>query len=108
MFLKVGPAPSWLIIGIFLPACSSAGSIICAKTSAIGVMKLTLGSRVTAVCACGNSFETRSTSSSIHVEVCAQCHPYFTGKQRLVDTAGRVDRFRRKYQSEPAAAAPKA
>jgi large subunit ribosomal protein L31 len=64
--------------------------------------------KVTAVCACGNSFETRSTSSSIHVEVCAQCHPYFTGKQRLVDTAGRVDRFRRKYQSEPAAAAPKA
>ena len=64
--------------------------------------------KVTAVCACGNSFETRSTASSIHVEVCAQCHPYFTGKQRLVDTAGRVDRFRRKYQSEPAAAAPKA
>jgi large subunit ribosomal protein L31 len=64
--------------------------------------------KVTAVCACGNSFETRSTASSIHVEVCAQCHPYFTGRQRLVDTAGRVDRFRRKYQSEPAAAAPKA
>jgi large subunit ribosomal protein L31 len=64
--------------------------------------------KVTAVCACGNSFETRSTASSIHVEVCAQCHPYFTGKQRLVDTAGRVDRFRRKYQAEPAGAAPKA
>jgi len=64
--------------------------------------------KLTAVCACGNQFETRSTSASIHVEVCAQCHPYFTGKQRLVDTAGRVDRFRRKYQSEPAAAAPKA
>lgn len=59
--------------------------------------------KVTAVCACGNSFETRSTAGSIHVEVCAQCHPYFTGKQRLVDTAGRVDRFRRKYQTEPAA-----
>jgi large subunit ribosomal protein L31 len=63
--------------------------------------------KLTAVCACGNSFETRSTAASIHVEVCAQCHPYFTGKQRLVDTAGRVDRFRRKYQTEPAAA-PKA
>ncbi|MFL5495356.1 MAG: 50S ribosomal protein L31 [Gemmatimonadales bacterium] len=63
--------------------------------------------KLTAVCACGNSFETRSTATSIHVEVCAQCHPYFTGKQRLVDTAGRVDRFRRKYQTE-AAAAPKA
>ena len=64
--------------------------------------------KLTAVCACGNQFETRSTATSIHVEVCAQCHPYFTGKQRLVDTAGRVDRFRRKYQTEPAAAAPKA
>ena len=63
--------------------------------------------KLTAVCACGNSFETRSTATSIHVEVCAQCHPYFTGKQRLVDTAGRVDRFRRKYQTEPAAAAPR-
>ncbi|HSM17959.1 MAG TPA: 50S ribosomal protein L31 [Gemmatimonadales bacterium] len=54
--------------------------------------------KVTAVCACGNTFETRSTQDNIHVEVCAHCHPYFTGKQRLVDTAGRVDRFRRKYQ----------
>jgi large subunit ribosomal protein L31 len=59
-------------------------------------------------CACGNQFETRSTAASSHVEVCAQCHPYFTGKQRLVDTAGRVDRFRRKYQTESAAATPKA
>ncbi len=64
--------------------------------------------KLMAVCACGNQFETRSTSTSIHVEVCAQCHPYFTGKQRLMDTAGRVDRFRRRYQSEPAATAPKA
>lgn len=58
---------------------------------------------IEAQCACGNTFTTRSTSPSIHVEVCAQCHPYFTGKQRLVDTAGRVDRFRRKYQTEGAA-----
>ena len=57
-------------------------------------------------CACGNEFETRSTSTSIHVEVCAQCHPYFTGKQRLVDTAGRVDRFRRRYQTEKPAPTP--
>jgi large subunit ribosomal protein L31 len=64
--------------------------------------------KVMAVCACGNQFETRSTATSIHVEVCAQCHPYFTGRQRLVDTAGRVDRFRRKYQSESTAAATKA
>jgi large subunit ribosomal protein L31 len=52
---------------------------------------------ITAHCQCGHSFETRSTATAISVEVCAQCHPYFTGKQRLVDTAGRVDRFRRKY-----------
>src|SRR4029453_3057567 len=55
-------------------------------------------------CACGNSFETRSTSTSIHVEVCSQCHPYYTGKQRLLDTAGRVDRFRRKYKTKAAVA----
>ena len=58
---------------------------------------------IEAVCACGNKFQTRTTASSIHVEVCSACHPYYTGKQRLVDTAGRVDRFRRKYGSEPAA-----
>ena len=58
---------------------------------------------IEAVCACGNKFETRTTAASIHVEVCNACHPYFTGKQRLMDTAGRVDRFRRKYGSEQAA-----
>lgn len=63
---------------------------------------------ITAVCACGNSFETRSTAASIHVEVCAQCHPFFTGKQRLMDTAGRVDRFRRKYGAEQAPASDQA
>lgn len=48
-------------------------------------------------CACGNTFETRSTQPSIHVEICSACHPYFTGKQKLVDTAGRVERFRQRY-----------
>ena len=48
-------------------------------------------------CACGNSFTTRSTIDSIHVEICSRCHPFFTGRQKLVDTAGRVERFRRKY-----------
>jgi large subunit ribosomal protein L31 len=57
---------------------------------------------ITAICQCGNSFETRSTAASISVEVCAQCHPYFTGKNRIVDTAGRIDRFRRKYATEAA------
>ncbi len=49
------------------------------------------------VCACGNVIETRSTIPTIHVEICSSCHPFFTGKQKLVDTAGRVERFRRKY-----------
>ncbi len=49
-------------------------------------------------CSCGNSFETKSTlGKDLHIEVCSACHPFYTGKQRLVDTAGRVDKFRRKY-----------
>jgi large subunit ribosomal protein L31 len=49
-------------------------------------------------CSCGNTFETKSTlGRDLHVEVCSACHPFYTGKQRLVDTAGRVDKFRRKY-----------
>lgn len=49
------------------------------------------------VCSCGNRIETKSTSGEIHVEICSVCHPFYTGKQRLVDTAGRVERFKRKY-----------
>ena len=48
-------------------------------------------------CACGHIIDTRSTVSNIHVEICSACHPFYTGKQKLVDTAGRVERFRRKY-----------
>jgi large subunit ribosomal protein L31 len=48
-------------------------------------------------CICGNVIETRSTKEDIHVEICSNCHPFFTGKQKLVDTAGRVERFQRKY-----------
>ena len=48
-------------------------------------------------CACGSSVETRSTVPAIHVEICSSCHPFFTGKQKLMDTAGRVERFNRKY-----------
>ena len=47
--------------------------------------------------ACGNVIETRSTSKDIEVEICSSCHPFFTGKQKLVDTAGRVERFKKKY-----------
>jgi len=49
------------------------------------------------VCACGNTFLTRSTKKEIRVEICSQCHPFFTGKQKLVDSAGRVEKFRKKY-----------
>ena len=49
------------------------------------------------VCACGNTFQTMSTVDEVHIEICSVCHPFYTGKQRLVDTAGRVDRFKRKY-----------
>jgi large subunit ribosomal protein L31 len=51
----------------------------------------------TVVCACGNTFETRSTRPSIHVEICSACHPFYTGKHKIVDTAGRVERFKRRY-----------
>ncbi len=49
------------------------------------------------ICACGEVIETRSTKGDIHVEICSKCHPFFTGKQKLVDTGGRVDKFRKKY-----------
>ncbi len=48
-------------------------------------------------CACGAKFPTRSTTPDLHVDICSQCHPFFTGKQKLMDTAGRVERFNRKY-----------
>jgi large subunit ribosomal protein L31 len=51
----------------------------------------------TVSCACGETFETGSTSESIKVEICSKCHPFFTGKQKFVDTGGRVERFKRKY-----------
>jgi len=51
----------------------------------------------TITCACGNVIETRSTVKNIQVEICSACHPFFTGKQKLVDTAGRIERFNKKY-----------
>ena len=63
-------------------------------------------------CACGTEIRTRSTARDYHVEICSACHPFFTGKQKLIDTAGRVEKFRRKYGmaapagETPAAAAP--
>ena len=52
---------------------------------------------ITVTCACGNSFQTHATSSEARLEICNECHPFFTGKQKLVDSAGRVERFQRRY-----------
>ena len=54
----------------------------------------------TITCSCGAVYHTHSTRPQIHIEVCAKCHPFFTGQQRFVDTAGRVEKFRRKYQTQ--------
>lgn len=60
-------------------------------------------------CSCGNHFVTRSVKEELHVELCNQCHPFYTGKQKLVDTGGRVERFNKKYaKNKPAAAAASA
>lgn len=52
----------------------------------------------TITCACGSVLEVGSTASDIRVEICSKCHPFFTGKQKLIDTAGRIERFRKKYE----------
>jgi large subunit ribosomal protein L31 len=52
---------------------------------------------ITVKCLCGNTFQTRSTKSEISTEICSACHPFFTGKQKLIDTAGRVERFKKRY-----------
>ncbi len=56
-------------------------------------------------CACGNVIETRSTRGDFHVDICAQCHPFFTGKQKILDTAGRIERFKTRYAGTLAAGA---
>ena len=53
--------------------------------------------KATVKCACGNTFETRSTSEEIKVAICSNCHPFYTGKQKLIDTAGRIEKFQKKY-----------
>jgi large subunit ribosomal protein L31 len=56
-------------------------------------------------CACGNSWQTRATKPDLHVDICSNCHPFFTGQQRIVDTAGRVERFTKRLQKSAAAQA---
>ena len=58
-------------------------------------------------CACGNTIETKSTRGSFNVEVCSNCHPFFTGKYKLLDTEGRVEKFRKKYEAKAVGAAKK-
>ena len=57
-------------------------------------------------CACGNVIETRSVQGDFHVEICSHCHPFFTGKQKIMDTAGRIERFKTRYAAAPATSAP--
>jgi len=62
--------------------------------------------QIQVTCSCGNTFETRSASiKPLHIEVCAACHPFYTGKQKVMDTAGRIDKFRQRYAAKPPAAA---
>ncbi len=58
------------------------------------------------ICACGNTFTTGSTKPELHVEVCSSCHPFFTGKQHILDIQGRVERFQKRYAKSAAASAP--
>ncbi len=63
---------------------------------------------VEARCACGNTFTTRSTKKELHLEICNQCHPFFTGRQKLIDTEGRVERFNKRFGKQTAEAVRKA
>lgn len=60
-------------------------------------------SDATVICVCGNTFKTGSTQKEVRVDICSACHPFFTGKQKLMDTEGRIDRFRKKYGPTTAA-----
>lgn len=61
----------------------------------------------TITCVCGNVIATKSTKKDIKIEICSNCHPFMTGKQKIIDTAGRVEKFKKKYEAKPAAAAAK-
>ncbi|HET9555323.1 MAG TPA: 50S ribosomal protein L31 [Anaeromyxobacteraceae bacterium] len=59
------------------------------------------------LCACGNEIVTRSVRGDFHIEICSACHPFFTGKQKIMDTAGRIEKFKNRYGATPATEAPK-
>ena len=75
----------------------------CVETALEGIFAMKLDihpayAEINVTCSCGNSFQVRSTlDNDLNVEVCSKCHPFYTGKQKILDTAGRVDRFRKKY-----------
>lgn len=71
-----------------------------------GIHPLYLNSKV--ICACGNTFTTGSTKPELHVEVCSSCHPFFTGKQHILDIQGRVERFNKRYAKSAASASAEA
>ena len=81
------------------------------KQSEKKISKSNLGSlsyhRLTITCACGAQFESGSTQESIHVDICSQCHPFFTGENRIVDVEGRVEKFRNKYKNISIKTSPK-
>jgi len=86
-------------------ACSGRGGILGGlegvATVKVGIHPDYVDTTIT--CACGEVVRTRSTRPDIHVEVCSKCHPFYTGKHKLMDTAGRVERFQKKYRRQPAA-----
>ncbi|GIX28093.1 MAG: 50S ribosomal protein L31 [Burkholderiales bacterium] len=86
---------------VFLGACGRAS---CGKECAMKEKIHPKYTEITVTCSCGNTFKTRSTlGRDLHVEVCSACHPFYTGTQKIVDTAGRVERFRQKYGNKRAA-----
>jgi large subunit ribosomal protein L31 len=76
--------------------------VVCVSTLLLGIfdMKKDIHPNyveTTVTCGCGNSFQTQSTLKEIRIEICSECHPFYTGKQKFVDTAGRVEKFQKKY-----------
>lgn len=93
----MAPPTSWYYKLPFEPAiCNILGTRVIGGTLKDGIHPDYVECRVT--CSCGETFITRSTVPEIKVEVCSACHPFYTGKQKLVDTGGRVERFKKKYQ----------
>jgi large subunit ribosomal protein L31 len=97
---------SLLLIPVF-PIFVSLKNLVSAEKGPCGIMKAGIHpeyKKSTVTCICGNTFETRSTVGDLRLEICSNCHPFFTGRQKLVDTAGRVERYRKKYSTKSSSA----